>query len=146
MCFFDVSSLFTNLPLDETIQMCLDNTLLTSWCANTTPPSLKRFAWVLHKKSHFIFDGQYYDQIINDVTMGSPLGPVLANIFTCHFEEKWVLGNDTRGLLFGSYMLTILSPCSTTTTQQISFYIFSIVVIRMSNLLLNLRRTTRSLS
>ena len=24
MCFFEVSSLFTNLPLDETIQICLD--------------------------------------------------------------------------------------------------------------------------
>jgi len=42
------------------------------------------------KKSHFIFDGQYYDQI-DGVAMGSPLGPVLANIFLCHFEEKWVM-------------------------------------------------------
>ena len=23
--------------------------------------------------------------------MGSPLGPVLANIFMCHFEEKWLM-------------------------------------------------------
>jgi len=37
-----------------------------------------------------IFDGQYYDQI-DGVAMGSPLGPVLANIFMCHFEEKWLI-------------------------------------------------------
>ena len=28
--------------------------------------------------------------------MGSPLGPVLAKIFMCHFEEKWVLSNNTH--------------------------------------------------
>ncbi|KAL9965747.1 hypothetical protein ACROYT_G029589 [Oculina patagonica] len=28
--------------------------------------------------------------------MGSPLGPVLANIFMCHFEEKWVLNARVR--------------------------------------------------
>ena len=39
------------------------------------------------KKSHFLFDGKYYDQI-DGVAMGSPLGPVLANVFVCDFEEK----------------------------------------------------------
>ena len=37
-----------------------------------------------------MFDGQYYDQV-DSVAMGSTLGPVLANIFMCHFEEKWIL-------------------------------------------------------
>ena len=38
------------------------------------------------KKSHFIFDDDYYDQI-DGGAMHSPLEPVLANIFMCHFEE-----------------------------------------------------------
>ena len=52
------------------------------------------------KKSHFIFDGQYYDHI-DGVFMGSPLRPVLANIFMCHFEEKWVMnGRVCPGLWY----------------------------------------------
>ena len=52
-------------------------------------PALKTLFEFATKISHFIFDGQYYDQV-DGVAMGSPLGPVLANIFMCHFEEQWV--------------------------------------------------------
>ena len=95
MCSFDVSSLFTNVPLDETIQICLDKLY-----ALPDPPTLPRSVLKVllefaTKKSHFIFNGQYYDQI-DGVAMGSPLGPVLANIFMCHFEEKWVLNSYAR--------------------------------------------------
>ena len=34
----------------------------------------------------FLFDGKHYKQI-DGVAMGSPLGPVLANIFMCHLED-----------------------------------------------------------
>ena len=55
------------------------------------------------KKSHFIFDGQYYDQI-DGVAMGSPLGPVLANIFMCHFEESWLTNNQFRPSIWFRYV------------------------------------------
>ena len=35
----------------------------------------------------FLFDGKYYDRI-DGVAMGSSLGPVIANIFMCDFQEK----------------------------------------------------------
>ena len=52
-------------------------------------PVLKDLVQFVTKKSHFLFDGKFYDQI-DGVAMGSPLGPVLANIFMCHFEENWL--------------------------------------------------------
>ena len=38
------------------------------------------------------------------VAMGSPLGPVLANIFMCHFEDKWVLNNNARPSVWFRYV------------------------------------------
>ena len=43
-------------------------------------PALKALLEFAKKKGHFIFDGEYYDQV-DVVAMGSPLDPVLANIF-----------------------------------------------------------------
>ena len=71
MFSFDVSSLFTNVPLDETIQICVDKLY-----ALASPPRLPRLGLnnlllFATKKSHFVFDGQYYDPI-DGVAMGSP--------------------------------------------------------------------------
>ena len=40
-------------------------------------------------KSHFLFNDEYFDQI-DGVAMGSPLAPVLANLFMGHFEKRWI--------------------------------------------------------
>ena len=34
-------------------------------------------------------DGKFYEQC-DGVAMGSPLGPTLANVFMCHFENIWL--------------------------------------------------------
>ena len=36
--------------------------------------------------------------------MGSPLGPVLANIFMCHFEERWAMKGKVRPSLWYRYV------------------------------------------
>ena len=87
-CHFSIY-IITNEPLDETIQICLD--ILYSLPDRPQLPRsvLKDLLQFATKKSHFLFDGQFYDQI-DGVAKGSPLDPVLANIFMCHFEEKWL--------------------------------------------------------
>ena len=50
-----------------------------------------------------MFEGQYYDEI-DGVAMGSLLGPVLANIFMCDFEEKWVMNNGARPTIWFRYV------------------------------------------
>ena len=41
------------------------------------------------KESYFLFDEELYQQV-HGVAMGSPLGPTLANIFLCHYEDIWL--------------------------------------------------------
>lgn len=94
MCSFDVSSLFTNVPLDETIQICLDKLYALSDPPTMPRSVLKVLLEFTAKKSSFIFNGQYYDQI----------GPILANIFICHFQEKWVLSNNAPPSVWFRYV------------------------------------------
>ena len=89
MFSLDVTSLFTNVPLDETIQICLDKLYCLPDPLQLPRSVLKDLLQFATKKSHFLFDGQFYDQI-DGVAMGLPSGPVLAIIFMCHFKEKWV--------------------------------------------------------
>jgi len=50
---------------------------------------LKKLVEFATAKSHFLFNNDVYDQI-DGVAMGSPLGPVLANIFMGHYEKIWI--------------------------------------------------------
>ena len=91
MSSFDVSNLFTNVPLDETINICLDSLYTTGTNAIIGLPRnlLKQFLELSVKNSFFIFNSKLYKQI-DGVGMGLPLGPSFANIFMCHHEREWL--------------------------------------------------------
>jgi hypothetical protein len=74
---FYVVSLLTKIPLDEAIQIFkevtdCDTTNLSEVCLCST---------------FFSYQGEFYEQT-NDVEMGSPLSPIIANLFMENFENK----------------------------------------------------------
>ena len=85
LCSFDVSSLFTNVPLNETI------TYIDSICDHYNlqlPISferLKSLILICTKNIQFSFNNKLYFQC-DGVAMGSPLGPMLADIFVGYLE------------------------------------------------------------
>ena len=50
---------------------------------------LKELLSLATKDSHFIFDGALYKQIDN-VAIGSTLGPTLANAFLFYHDKNWM--------------------------------------------------------
>ena len=90
MCSFDISSLFTNVPLEKTINICAD----ALYCDDSdAQPFISKAVFIELMKSatsgvEFSFNDIMYKQT-DGVAMGSPLGPALANIFVGFYEEKF---------------------------------------------------------
>ena len=90
MASFDIKSLFTNMPLTETLNLCVQNLYRNqTHVGNLTQSSFYSLLKITMFESFFIFDGKFYEQC-DGVAMGSPLGPTLANVFMCHFENIWL--------------------------------------------------------
>ena len=60
---FDVSSLFTNIPLDETIEIALNLIFENTPDIKITRENLKQLFLFTTAKTHFIFKGEFYDQV-----------------------------------------------------------------------------------
>ena len=58
---------------------------------------LKKLLTICTQESHFQFNGQYYDQV-DGVAMGSPLGPLFANVFMSNFERKHMQAFKEQGI------------------------------------------------
>ena len=90
MASLDVDSLFTNVPLDKTIKICIDELFKSEMTVSgLNKKEMFEMLSLTLKESIILFDNKYYSQI-DGVAMGSPLGPTLANIFLCYHESNWL--------------------------------------------------------
>ena len=90
MVSYDVESLFTNIPVHQTIDI-ITNTMFTN-ASNVQGLNRDQFKQLLELavlNTYFIFNDKFYLQH-EGVGMGLPLGPTLANAFMCHFESLWL--------------------------------------------------------
>ena len=84
---FDVTSLFTDVPLDETIEIILRRVYIDKEInTNILKKEVKELLHLCTKNVHFTFNVEIHIQT-DGVAMGSPLGPVLANIFMVELEK-----------------------------------------------------------
>ena len=87
MISYHVCSLFTSIPLTETIDIAVN--LIFDKYPDLKIQELKKLFEFATSKTHFLFDGSYYDQI-DGLAMCSSLGPVLAHIFMGFYEKRWL--------------------------------------------------------
>ena len=84
---YDVISLFTNIPLQETIDIANNLIFNHNPNLNITRKELKKLFLFATSRTHFVFDRKFYNQI-DRVAMGSPLVPVLGSILMGFHEPK----------------------------------------------------------
>ncbi|XP_063602489.1 uncharacterized protein LOC134778569 [Penaeus indicus] len=106
MASFDIQSLFTNIPLKETIDICTNRLFEnTDNVHNFTKDPFMKLVKLSVEDSVFMFNNQLYSQT-DGVAMGSPLGPTLANVFLCYHESKWIADcpSHFKPLLYKRYV------------------------------------------
>ena len=111
---FDVVSLFTNVPLHDTIHLIADHI----YNLESKPPFDKAtFIRMLQIATGglFMHQGNLYKQV-DGVTMGSPLGPTLANFCLAHYESQ--LLNDHAPALYLRYVDDIFCVFKPDTSHQ----------------------------
>ena len=91
MASFDISSLFTNIPVSETCNLILDKLFPGNdkkFC-NFDRTSFQKLLDNSCKDNLFIFNEQLYKQI-DGAPMGGCISPILANFFLSHYEKIWL--------------------------------------------------------
>ena len=107
LCSYDHQSLFTNVPLYENIEMCLENMYSLLKCPKLPKHDFKKLLEFSTKEPHLLFDiyVQCYDQI--GVALSSPLIHLMINdIFLCAHLKK-------NGLKVSGLQFYPKSGCST---------------------------------
>ena len=81
MVSFDIESLYTNIPLKETIEICINKIFNNvNIFLGFDKKQFKSLLEVITNNTFFTFNNKLYQQI-DGIAMGSPIAPTLANIF-----------------------------------------------------------------
>ena len=90
MASLDVESFFTNIRLEETINISCDSLFaIEAKINNFSRNNFEKIFRIALQNNFFNFGDKIYKQT-DVVVMGSPLGPTLANAFLCFHEQIWL--------------------------------------------------------
>ena len=87
---YDVSALFTSVPIESAITIIRNKLELDPELHNRTTIKVEHFTSLLEfclKTTYFQFQGRFYEQL-QGAAMGSPISPIMANLFMKDFEIR----------------------------------------------------------
>ena len=84
----DVSSLYTNIPLEESLEIMEKEFFPKTNCSIPTTYLVRMLELIL-KCNNFTFNRKHFLQV-NGTAMGTRVAPTYANLFMAHFEETYV--------------------------------------------------------
>ena len=87
---YDVSALFTSVPVDPAINIIKDLLAKDHTLKERTVLAVNDIILLLEfclKNTYFSFQGQFYEQV-EGAAMGSPVSPIVANFYIEYLEQK----------------------------------------------------------
>ena len=108
---FDVKSLYTNIPVEDTlciIREKLDNDPSLPDRTSLSPASICKLLSSCLKTTSFRFRDTFY-KLTDGVAMGSPVSAVVANLFMEHFEAKAIAQSLIKPALWKRFVDDVLA-------------------------------------
>ena len=90
MVSFDVTALFTSIPVTEAVSVIKDRLNQDTTLKDRCELSVNQIITLLEiclNTTYLIYDGVFYKQK-KGAAMGSPVSPIVANLYMEHFEER----------------------------------------------------------
>ena len=87
---YEVTAFFTSVPIQPVVNIIKNKLANDKDLQQRTPMAIQHIISLLEfclRSTCFVFEGQYYEQT-EEAAMGSPLSPIVANIFMEDFEIK----------------------------------------------------------
>ena len=106
MCSFDVESLYTNVPVQETIDIILDKLYSnTNEFYGMTKEQIRKLFNIVFNDTYFKFSNNIFKQC-DGLAMGSPASPLAANLFLSHLEQHFINNcpHDFKPLFYRRYL------------------------------------------
>ena len=94
----DVTSLYTNIPLEESLDI-METEFFPKTNCGIPIEYLRRMLELVLKCNNFKFNRKHFLQI-NGTAMGARVAPTYANLFMAHFEEKYIYRNSKPRIWF----------------------------------------------
>ncbi|KAL9973358.1 hypothetical protein ACROYT_G019801 [Oculina patagonica] len=106
MVSFDVESLFTNVPIDGTVQAALrklENDPSLADRTRLTPAQIADLLNFVLRSTYFQYNGSIYEQR-EGAAMGSPVSAVVANLYMESFEKQAITSSSYKPKIWKCYM------------------------------------------
>ena len=103
---YDVSALFTSIPIDPAIKIIQKHLEDDKDLSNRTSMTVNYIICLLEfclRNTYFSFQGRYYEQT-EGAAMGSPISPLVANLFMEEIEVQAISTSTTPPILWKRYV------------------------------------------
>jgi hypothetical protein len=113
---YDVSSLFTNVPVNESVEIIrhrLENDVSLPSRTSMTATQVADLLHLCLSTTYFTYNQRFYTQV-EGAAMGSPVSPIVANLFMEHFENEALSSFHSSPRFWGRYVddiIVIIKTC-----------------------------------